>query len=188
MSSGSASIIGRTMRPRPRPSRSQRLRQRRRRIRLTQRRDGAELGRSGAGVPAVRDARPHFRTAARRSWRAAGSFIESFPLFGYNLEDYDQLFEEKLDLLLAIRDSEQRHLDGRDARADPWARRLPATAAGSAADLDRGRRHAAIGGAGRGARPAAGARHHRRRSRAGLPRSSISIARPPAAPARIWPS
>ncbi|TPJ35040.1 LLM class flavin-dependent oxidoreductase [Mesorhizobium sp. B2-8-3] len=33
-----------------------------------------------------------------------GSFIESFPLFGYNLEDYDQLFAEKLDLLLAIRD------------------------------------------------------------------------------------
>ncbi|MBB4566068.1 LLM class flavin-dependent oxidoreductase [Rhizobium leucaenae] len=36
-----------------------------------------------------------------------GSFIESFPLFGYNLEDYDQLFEEKLDLLLVIRESEQ---------------------------------------------------------------------------------
>jgi probable LLM family oxidoreductase len=35
-----------------------------------------------------------------------GSFIESFPLFGYNLEDYDQLFEEKLDLLLALRDRE----------------------------------------------------------------------------------
>ncbi len=35
-----------------------------------------------------------------------GSFIESFPLFGYNLEDYDQLFEEKLDLLLALRDNE----------------------------------------------------------------------------------
>ena len=35
-----------------------------------------------------------------------GSFIESFPLFGYNLEDYDELFSEKLDLLLAIRDSE----------------------------------------------------------------------------------
>lgn len=31
-----------------------------------------------------------------------GSFIESFPLFGYNLEDYDELFEEKLELLLAI--------------------------------------------------------------------------------------
>jgi probable LLM family oxidoreductase len=36
-----------------------------------------------------------------------GSFIESFPLFGYNLDDYDELFTEKLDLLLAIRDSEK---------------------------------------------------------------------------------
>jgi len=32
-----------------------------------------------------------------------GSFIESFPLFGYDLEDYDELFAEKLDLLLKIR-------------------------------------------------------------------------------------
>jgi len=31
-----------------------------------------------------------------------GSFIESFPLFGYDLKDYDELFEEKLDLLLKI--------------------------------------------------------------------------------------
>ncbi|HMU45922.1 MAG TPA: LLM class flavin-dependent oxidoreductase [Chitinophagaceae bacterium] len=31
-----------------------------------------------------------------------GSFIESFPLFGYNLEDYDELFEEKLELLVKI--------------------------------------------------------------------------------------
>src|SRR5439155_8867516 len=31
-----------------------------------------------------------------------GSFIESFPLFGYDLEDYDELFVEKLDLLLAL--------------------------------------------------------------------------------------
>jgi probable LLM family oxidoreductase len=35
-----------------------------------------------------------------------GSFIEAFPLFGYNLQDYDELFAEKLDLLLKIRDSE----------------------------------------------------------------------------------
>jgi probable LLM family oxidoreductase len=34
-----------------------------------------------------------------------GSFIESFPLFGYDLEDYDDLYAEKLELLLAIRDS-----------------------------------------------------------------------------------
>jgi probable LLM family oxidoreductase len=32
-----------------------------------------------------------------------GSFVESFPLFGYDLNDYDDLFEEKLEMLLAIR-------------------------------------------------------------------------------------
>lgn len=36
-----------------------------------------------------------------------GSFIESFPLFGYDLHDYEELFEEKLDLLLKIRESEK---------------------------------------------------------------------------------
>ncbi|MCR8658847.1 LLM class flavin-dependent oxidoreductase [Paenibacillus endoradicis] len=35
-----------------------------------------------------------------------GSFIESFPLFGYDLEDYDELFDEKLDLLLHLTKSE----------------------------------------------------------------------------------
>jgi probable LLM family oxidoreductase len=34
-----------------------------------------------------------------------GSFVESFPLFGQNLEDYDELFQEKLELLLRIRSS-----------------------------------------------------------------------------------
>jgi probable LLM family oxidoreductase len=33
-----------------------------------------------------------------------GSFTESFPLFGHDLGDYDELFAEKLDLLLALRD------------------------------------------------------------------------------------
>nr|WP_263326417.1 LLM class flavin-dependent oxidoreductase [Neobacillus sp. Marseille-Q6967] len=36
-----------------------------------------------------------------------GSFIESFPLFGYDLQDYNELFEEKLDLLLKISESEK---------------------------------------------------------------------------------
>src|SRR4051812_37109988 len=36
-----------------------------------------------------------------------GSFIESFPLFGYNLEDYDTLFDEKLKLLVAINKNEK---------------------------------------------------------------------------------
>lgn len=35
-----------------------------------------------------------------------GSFIESFPLFGYDLEDYDELFSEKLDLLLKLNEGE----------------------------------------------------------------------------------
>ncbi|MEL6270281.1 MAG: LLM class flavin-dependent oxidoreductase [Chloroflexota bacterium] len=35
-----------------------------------------------------------------------GSFIESFPLFGYDLNDYNSLFTEKLDMLLRIRDNE----------------------------------------------------------------------------------
>lgn len=35
-----------------------------------------------------------------------GSFIESFPLFGYDLHDYNELFVEKLELLLAIREAE----------------------------------------------------------------------------------
>jgi probable LLM family oxidoreductase len=42
-----------------------------------------------------------------------GSFIESFPLFGHDLRDYDELFAEKLDLLLAIRDSERVTWHGR---------------------------------------------------------------------------
>src|ERR1700748_1187675 len=36
-----------------------------------------------------------------------GSFIESFPLFGLELEDYDSLFAEKLDLVLNIRENEE---------------------------------------------------------------------------------
>jgi len=36
-----------------------------------------------------------------------GSFIESFPLFGYDLKDYDELFSEKLDLLLKLIKSEK---------------------------------------------------------------------------------
>src|ERR671926_986743 len=41
-----------------------------------------------------------------------GSFVEAFPLFGLHLEDYDSLFEEKLDLLLKIRDNEHVYWSG----------------------------------------------------------------------------
>src|ERR1700723_4199451 len=42
-----------------------------------------------------------------------GSFIESYPLFGLKLEDYDNLFVEKLDLLLKLRESEFVHWSGK---------------------------------------------------------------------------
>jgi probable LLM family oxidoreductase len=42
-----------------------------------------------------------------------GSFIESFPLFGYDLDDYDELFAEKLDLLLKLRGSSRVTWSGR---------------------------------------------------------------------------
>src|SRR5438270_4014840 len=38
-----------------------------------------------------------------------GSFVEAFPLFGLRLEDYDDLFSEKLDLLLKLRAEEHVH-------------------------------------------------------------------------------
>jgi probable LLM family oxidoreductase len=47
-----------------------------------------------------------------------GSFTESFPLFGYDLDDYDELFAEKLELLLAARDATRvTHAGGRHTPA-----------------------------------------------------------------------
>ena len=94
-----------------------------------------------------------------------GSFIESFPLFGYDLDDYDTLFAEKLAALDAAQRRRARHLARRPPhRADRGPRRLSPPVPGAAADLARGRRHAAVGGARRHARAAAGARDHRRRA------------------------
>lgn len=42
-----------------------------------------------------------------------GSFIEAFPLFGLNLQDYDELFTEKLELLLTLRNHEHVHWSGK---------------------------------------------------------------------------
>ncbi len=41
-----------------------------------------------------------------------GSFIESFPLFGFDLKDYDSLFSEKLQMLIQINESEQLNWKG----------------------------------------------------------------------------
>lgn len=62
-----------------------------------------------------------------------GSFIESFPLFGYSLDDYDELFSEKLDLLVQARDQEivswqgrfRAPIDGRGVYPRPSQEELP---------------------------------------------------------------
>jgi alkanesulfonate monooxygenase SsuD/methylene tetrahydromethanopterin reductase-like flavin-dependent oxidoreductase (luciferase family) len=46
-----------------------------------------------------------------------GSFVESFPLFGLRLEDYDSLFAEKLELLLKIRESTKVYWSGKHRAA-----------------------------------------------------------------------
>jgi probable LLM family oxidoreductase len=62
-----------------------------------------------------------------------GSFIESFPLFGYDLEDYDELFTEKLDLLIKLNQSEKiswkgKHrasIDDRGVYPRPYQQSIP---------------------------------------------------------------
>ncbi|HEY3218904.1 MAG TPA: Atu2307/SP_0267 family LLM class monooxygenase [Candidatus Limnocylindria bacterium] len=62
-----------------------------------------------------------------------GSFVDAFPLFGLNLSDYDDLFAEKLELLLRLRDEEHPHwtgqfrpaLTGQGVYPRPLQRRLP---------------------------------------------------------------
>ena len=54
-----------------------------------------------------------------------GSFTESFPLYGYELDDYDELFAEKLELLLALRESESVTWSGRHRGALREARVYP---------------------------------------------------------------
>ena len=55
-----------------------------------------------------------------------GSFIESFPLFGYDLDDYDELYAEKLELLLELREKTVVSWSGRHrpalAQAGVWPR------------------------------------------------------------------
>jgi len=46
-----------------------------------------------------------------------GSFVESYPLFGLRLEDYDSLFAEKLELLLKIRENTKVHWSGKHRAA-----------------------------------------------------------------------
>src|SRR5215217_9644011 len=46
-----------------------------------------------------------------------GSFIESFPLFGYRLDDYDELFAEKLELLIRLNEAEKITWNGKHTQS-----------------------------------------------------------------------
>ena len=109
-----------------------------------------------------------------------GSFTESFPLFGYDLADYDELFAEKLDLLLAVahtsaspgRARTAPPLDDQRVYPRPVQDPLPVWVAVGGKP--------AVGGARGHAGPPARAGDHRRRCRSGSRRwSSCTAARWP---------
>ena len=62
-----------------------------------------------------------------------GSFIESFPLFGYNLYDYDELFAEKIEMLLQLNEQEKitwkgkltQTINNRGVYPRPYQQKLP---------------------------------------------------------------
>ena len=120
-----------------------------------------------------------------------GSFTESFPLFGYDLDDYDDLFEEKLRLLLRLREDE--HV--RWSRSLPHGvgrrGRVPTTDPAAAAGMGRGRRRAGVGVPRRHPRSPHGPRDHRghpgtlRSVRAAVPRCRARCGPRPDAPVSI---
>ena len=95
-----------------------------------------------------------------------GSFTESFPLFGFDLRQYEELFEEKLDLFAALLEAAARDLAGQVAPAAREPACVSAGRARHAQDLGRRRRQPGVGGARGALRSAADARHHRRRPEA----------------------
>ena len=109
-----------------------------------------------------------------------GSFTESFPLFGYDLHDYDSLFAEKLEMLLAIRASERvtwsgQHrppIDDRGVYPRPLQDPLPVWVAigGTPQSAVRAGRPGSAPGAGHHRRPARALRALRRAAPSGLGR------------------
>ena len=91
-----------------------------------------------------------------------GSSIDSFPLFGYDLNDYEVLFEEKTALFAELLQGGPVTWEGTTRAPLVKQERGPAPGGREAHDLDRGRRLARVGGPRRPARVLADARDHRR--------------------------
>ena len=72
-----------------------------------------------------------------------GSFTESFPLFGFDLSQYEELFEEKLDLFVAAPEAGAGDLAGQSPPAAEGPVDLPADRARPVENVDRGRRQPA---------------------------------------------
>ena len=94
-----------------------------------------------------------------------GSLTESFPLFGFDLADYEELFEEKLDLLVAAAARAAGDLVGQVPLAADRPDRQPADPRGAHPDVGGRRRQPAVGDARGAVRPPADAGGHRRQPR-----------------------
>lgn len=114
-----------------------------------------------------------------------GAYAESFPLFGHDTADYDELFEEKLDLLLRL-NRHERDLAGPAPTSPARRRRLPPTGPGRAAGVDRRRRDPGQRGAGRTERSPSTWRSSANPS--GSPPSPTSTAGPAPAPGTPRPT
>ena len=127
-----------------------------------QRRHRAQLRRPGARVPdfATLDL---LSAGRRRSWPGAARSSSRSRCSATTCDDYDELFAEKLELLLAMRDQEHVTWSGRlPRRRSSGAGVYPRPLQEPLPDLDRRRGDPAVGPPRRHARAAAGGRDHRR--------------------------
>ena len=128
-----------------------------------QRRHGAQLRRPGARLPGLRHARPALRRPRRDHGRPR-LVHRVLPALRLRPRRLRRAVRREARAAAGAARRDRGHLAGPPPRADRRPRRLPAAAAGPAAGLGRGRRHAAVGGPRRRARPADGAGDHRRRT------------------------
>ena len=95
-----------------------------------------------------------------------GSFIESFPLFGFPLEQYEQLFEEKLQLFAELLKEQPVTWSGATRAGAPRTRRSTRRPSRGMPTWIARRREPRVGGTRRALRLPAHAGHHRRRAAA----------------------